>query len=98
MIVLFLAPVTIVYLGLFIYPSVQSFYVSLFDWNGFNANMDFIGLGNFRELLTNQNFWNVAFMNSLRIFLIGGVGVFAIAFILSSVLSSDIRGKKFFRL
>ncbi len=97
MIVLFLAPATILYLVFFIYPTIRSFYVSLFEWNGFTDSMKFIGLNNFKELFSNKDFWNVAFLNTVQIIFLGGVGIFALAFIFSAVLTTNIRGKKFFR-
>lgn len=97
MIFVFLAPAMIFYLALFIYPTVRAFYISLFDWNGFTSGMKFIGLDNFKELFRDSAFWNVAVKNSLGITFIGGVIIFAIAFLLCSVLSGKVRGKKFFR-
>lgn len=97
MVVLFLLPMVILYAWLFIAPSLRAFYVSLFDWNGFTTSMQFIGLNNFRELLQDQYFWSVAFVNTLRVLFVGGAIVFAIAFLLSGVLSTNLRGKKTFR-
>jgi ABC-type sugar transport system permease subunit len=98
MAVIFVMPALVVYLGLFIYPSVQAFYISLFDWNGFTSVMKFAGLSNFREILGDTNFWSIAVWNSLRITVIGGVFILFLAFLLSGVLSSArLRGKKLFR-
>jgi ABC-type sugar transport system permease subunit len=97
MVILFLLPATLLYLCFFIYPSVKAFYISLFDWNGFTSKMDYIGLKNFRELFTDAYFWGVAFKNSLLIIFLGGVLVFVLAFMLSGILSSKIKGRKFFR-
>jgi ABC-type sugar transport system permease subunit len=83
---------------LFIYPSVQAFYISLFDWNGFTSSMKFIGLSNFRELLGDRSFWSIAVWNSLRITVVGGVVIILLAFLLSGVLTSRrLRGRKIFR-
>lgn len=97
MVIIFLAPALIFYICLFIYPAIKAFYISLFDWNGFTSEMKFIGLKNFQELLGDSAFWGVAAKNSLMITCIGGVIIFAIAFLLCAVLSTKIRGKKFFR-
>ena len=95
---LFLAPAVIMYAALFIYPAIRAFYISLFDWNGFTSNMKFIGLKNFTELFADDAFWNVAAKNSLLITFVGGILIFAVAFLLCAVLSTDIKGKKFFEL
>jgi ABC-type sugar transport system permease subunit len=80
----------------FIYPAIQAFWVSLHEWNGYSANMVFIGLGNYQELLVDSIFWQ-----SLRLTLIigiaGGIGIFALAFYFSVILQPSLRGKKFFR-
>lgn len=94
---LFLAPALIMYACLFVYPAARAFYISLFDWNGFTSSMKFIGLNNFRELFGDSTFWSVAVKNSLMITFVGGSLIFAVAFLLCGVLSTDIKGKKFFR-
>ncbi len=97
MAILFLAPALLFYVCLFIYPSLKAFYISLFDWDGFSGNMKFIGLSNFKELFGDSSFWNIALKNSFLITFVGGILIFGIAFLLSAVLSSKVRGKKFFR-
>ena len=94
---IFLAPAVIMYAFLFIYPAAKAFYISLFDWNGFTSNMKFIGLANFRELFGDAAFWSVAAKHSLLITFVGGALIFAVAFLLCAVLSTNIKGKKFFR-
>lgn len=97
MAVLFLAPALIFYLVLFIYPAIKAFYISLFDWNGFTSSMKFVGLQNFRELMGDTSFWSVAVKNSVLITFAGGAIIFSLAFLLCAVLSTNLRGKRFFR-
>lgn len=97
MIILFLSPALMLYLLLFLYPALRAFYVSLFDWNGFTANMQFIGLGNFTELFSDQHFWKVVMANTFGIIFFGGALTFGIAFFLSGMISTDLKGKKFMR-
>ena len=97
MAVLFLTPALLFYVCLFIYPALKAFYVSLFDWNGFTSSMKYVGLANFKELMRDSSFWNVAVKNSVLITFIGGAIIFAIAFLLCGVLSTNIKGKKLFR-
>jgi len=96
MIVLFLLPASILYLVFFLIPAVWAFYFSLFDWSGFAESRTFIGLGNFREILGDDLFWS-SFKNTMRILFLGGVVTLGIAFIMTLLFSSKIRGKKFFR-
>ena len=97
MIILFLAPALILYVFLFVYPAIKAFYVSMFDWSGFTADMDFVGAGNFVELSKDSRFWNVAVKNTFGIIFFGGILLFGLAFLISGVLSTNIKGKKFFR-
>ena len=97
MLILFLVPALVFYLVLFVYPALKAFYVSFFDWNGYTSGMKFIGLDNFKELFGDKTFWNVPVKNTLIHIFVGGVLTFAIAFILCAVLSTNIKGKKFFR-
>lgn len=93
----FLAPALILYVCLFLYPAARAFYISFFDWNGFTSSMRFVGLSNFKELFHDKAFWSVAVKNSLLITFAGGALIFAVAFLLCGVLSTNIKGKKFFR-
>ncbi|WP_026295108.1 carbohydrate ABC transporter permease [Sediminispirochaeta bajacaliforniensis] len=97
MVLLFLGPCLLLYLLLFLYPAVKAFFVSLFDWNGFTSDMQFIGLGNFRELFSDTHFWSVVMANSFGIIFFGGILTFGIAFFLSGLIATGPKGKKFMR-
>ena len=97
MIILFLAPITILYLLFFIYPATRSFYVSLFDWDGFQSSMKFIKFNNFIELMRDQKIWGVAIPNTLKLIFLGGLLTFALAFFFSGILTTKIRGRKVLR-
>jgi ABC-type sugar transport system permease subunit len=92
----FILPALALYTLVFVYPALQSFWVALHDWNGFDARMKFIGLGNFREML-NDHTLRVALWHTLFISLVGGVGIFALAILFTALLTRNLRGKKFFR-
>jgi raffinose/stachyose/melibiose transport system permease protein len=48
----FVAPALLIYLVLFIFPTVSSFYYSLTDWNIHSRQISFVGMENFRELFS----------------------------------------------
>src|SRR5258708_7809626 len=54
---LLLAPAVITLLALTIYPFIYSIVISLFTFKGGNPN-EFIGLGNYSDLLGDKEFWN----------------------------------------
>ncbi len=55
-IVLFLAPSFILFLVFLVYPIFRSVYFSLFDWSGLGPAVKFVGLDNFRHILTDKVF------------------------------------------
>ena len=96
MVLTFMIPLLIVYIVMFIYPSVKAFYVSLQDWNGFTTQMQYIGLENFKELSK-----DTTFLSSIKLtfyyMIVGGILIIGLALLLSAVLSTNIRGKKVMR-
>ncbi|MFO7323130.1 MAG: sugar ABC transporter permease [Chloroflexota bacterium] len=95
-IILLLLPATALYFLFFLVPTLQALVYSLYDWSGFGAAPVFIGLRNFRELLNDRVFWT-SMGNTIGILVIGGVVIFGLAFVMTMMISSGIRGKKFFR-
>jgi len=93
---IFLAPSLIMYLYFFVYPTIGAVRISFYKWSGFTANMKFIGFENFSKLISDISFL-AALKNTLLLLIIGGIGIFLIAFIFSLLLGSGIRGKKVYR-
>ncbi len=96
LIALFLLPASLIYLIFFLVPAVWAFFYSFFDWSGFGQNMDFIGIKNYIELSRDPLFL-LSLRNTLFILVVGGVIVFVLAFILTILVNSGVKGKKFFR-
>ena len=63
---LFLAPVTILLIVFILYPIIDTFITSGYQWNGISSAKEFIGFENWKTLLTDKNFW-IAFRNNLVI-------------------------------
>ena len=64
--IVFLAPVFIL-LAIFIaYPILDSFNISLNQWNGITADKTFVGLKNWHDLVLDKSFW-ISFKNNLFI-------------------------------
>ncbi len=96
-IALFLAPAFLAYLVFFLYPTLRTFYLSVFKWSGVGREMQFRGLGNFRELMSETLFVRYGLRNTLLIWIVGGIMIFALAFLFTALLNSGVRGKRFFR-
>ncbi len=95
-IILLLLPASALYLTFFLVPTIQALVYSLYDWSGFGEAPRFIGMRNFQELMSDRLFWT-SMGNTIAILIIGGIVIFGIAFVMTMMLSSGIRGKKFFR-
>ena len=57
---LFLVPALLIYTSVIVVPTLNSFWISLHDWNGMD-DMVFIGLGNYARLFFDDPvFWTAA--------------------------------------
>jgi ABC-type sugar transport system permease subunit len=92
---LFLAPAVLLTVGFVVWPILQSFHLSLFEWNG-DGPRSFVGLDNYARLARNANILE-AFQHNF-IFVIGYT-IFEIAFgfLLAALLNTRVRGMVFFR-
>ncbi len=87
----FLAPALLVIAIFVLYPIVQSFVTSGYEWNGYSSNKVFIGLGNWVELMKDKTFW-YAFRNNLVVMVLSIVIQMPIGLALATFL--DRVGKK----
>lgn len=55
---LFAAPSLLILTVFIIYPLTQSFWYSLHDWKIGASSQDWLGLGNYQRLLSDERFWN----------------------------------------
>ncbi len=88
---LFLAPVTILLIVFILYPIIDTFITSGYQWNGISSAKEFIGFENWKNLLTDKNFW-IAFRNNLVIMVLSIVIQIPIGLALATFL--DFGGKK----
>ena len=99
MIVVFLTPAVLLFLGIFLYPIIRTVIMSFFKIDGVTDSMDlwkFVGFGNYTKLMSTSLF-KTSFFNLFRIWLIGGLVVMSLSLLFAVILTSGIRGKKFFR-
>jgi raffinose/stachyose/melibiose transport system permease protein len=66
--VAFILPALSFYLVFVVFPTIEAFRFSLYDWSGFGEPKDFVGLLNFQGVLTSATFYN-AFWHNLVLFL-----------------------------
>ena len=102
---LFVAPVVIVFLVFLVFPILMSLWVSLLDWNGQTnplTEFDFVGLDNYRRLLTEDSLlredFAISVRNTVYYVLVFVPGATALAFFLAVVVNNRaLKGRGFFR-
>ncbi|HEX2926585.1 MAG TPA: sugar ABC transporter permease [Ruminiclostridium sp.] len=95
--ILFVLPALLLYTVLLINPVVQSVKMSFFSWNGIAQSPQiFVGLDNYKELIHSSEFWR-ALANVGKFLVVGFVLQMPVAFILSLIITSKIKGIKFFK-
>ncbi|MBY0095350.1 carbohydrate ABC transporter permease [Mesobacillus maritimus] len=90
---LFLLPALLIYAVFILYPIFSTFNYSFYQWNGLQADKTFVGLDNFKTLLSDPTFW-LALKNNLYLV---GVSVFVqipLGLVMALVVLSKIRGKR----
>lgn len=96
LIITFLAPALILYLGFVVLPAVRAFYFSFFQTSGFKDQARWVGFGNYVALAGDPIFW-LTVGNMLLILFVGGIAVFGFAFLFTILINSGLWGKKLFR-
>ena len=99
MIALFILPCALWLLLMFLYPVVRTVIMSFFQVESLTSavsSWSFYGLGNYIKIF-NSNSFLISMSNMLLIWLVGGVITLALSMLIAVVLTSGIRGSKFFR-
>jgi len=94
----YVLPFFLVFLAFSVYPWIDTAWVSLHDTRLSTYHQSsFIGLENYRNLFTNQFFWN-AFRNTITIGIISTVPQLCMALGIAHLLNYRLRGRTFFRV
>jgi len=92
---LFLAPAFALFLVFLVYPIFRSLYYSLFNWNGLGPAVDFVGLDNFRQIVTDKIFLT-AVGNGILIVVLSLAIQLPFSLALSIMVGRDLPGRAFF--
>jgi raffinose/stachyose/melibiose transport system permease protein len=93
---LFLLPAFVFFLLFIIYPIFRAIYFSLFNWNGMGPATIFIGLNNFKQILTDQVFMK-GISNCFLIVMLSLIIQLPLALMLAIMVGRDLPGRAFFR-
>lgn len=99
MIFLFTLPAVLCLLIMFVYPVSRTVLMSFFRVESLTASTDtwsFYGLQNFVKIFQSTGF-RQSMINMVRIWLVGGVVTLALSMLMAVILTSGIRGAKFFK-
>jgi raffinose/stachyose/melibiose transport system permease protein len=95
-IALFLLPAALLFVLFLIYPILRSAYYSLFNWNGLGPATKFVGLNNFKEILTDQVF--IKGIENCIIIVVCSLAIqLPLALALAIMVGRDLPGRVFFR-
>ncbi len=92
-IILFLLPSSIGLLVFSVIPIVYSLVISFTDWNGLNpwnlaaGTPDFLGFGNFKEILAGEEFWRV--LKNTMYYIVLYIPLILVASVLAAVLLNN---------
>ena len=84
--IMFIAPAFIFYTLFIIWPTISSVYYSFTSWDGISSKINFIGLGNYKEIFTSTRFGN-ALKNTIILTVF--ISIFENAFALGLALIVD---------
>jgi ABC-type sugar transport system permease subunit len=84
---LYLAPALLIYVALYIYPALDAFRASLYEWTGFDrSTARYVGFQNFVSLARDPTA-STALKNNVYIVIFGGIVMFTLALLFAVALS-----------
>ncbi len=94
----FVAPAVIIFAIFYIVPFFWVFWYGLNDWDGISTALQFVGLGNFKEIFFQDKIWWDSMLNAGYITLIALTLQNILAFLLAWACDREIKMKNFYRL
>ena len=94
---LFLAPALILIATYMIYPVIDTFVTSQYQWNGISADKLFIGLDNWKALFQDYKFWD-SFLHNLIVMVFSILLQIPIGLMLATFLDSVGRKSNIFKI
>lgn len=93
-----IAPAAILFFIFMIVPTVNVFRMSLFETGAYTPTETFVGLKNFKSLLTDSNFIR-SMQNTILLIVVVTIITFAFALVFAAILTREkIKGQNFFRI
>jgi len=93
----FLLPQAVLLAAFTLYPIVMSYVYSLYDWSGIGPLVDFVGLGNYREVIRDSAFWNALRNNLVYMFFLTALSLPTTLFAAMIVNLRFLKGRTAYR-
>jgi raffinose/stachyose/melibiose transport system permease protein len=94
---LFILPVVLLYVVFVLRPTLQTFWLAFYEWNGISVDREWVGLANFQRLVNDPIFWQ-ALQHSLVWTAVVVSFNLVVGLVAAALLASNIRGRIIFRL
>jgi raffinose/stachyose/melibiose transport system permease protein len=94
---LFILPVVVLYVVFVLRPTLQTFWLAFYEWNGISIDREWVGLANFQRLFSDPIFWQ-ALQHSLVWAVIVVLFNLVVGLFAAALLASSIRGRIIFQL
>lgn len=92
----FMIPAAVIYLSVIVVPVFYSLFISLFKWNGV-SDKEFVGLGNYINLFTNDPTFIIALKNNLIWIVLTICVTMTVSLGFAVLLNKKFRGRTVFR-
>ena len=93
---LFLLPTLIAFVMVIIIPFIFGIFYSFTDWQGTGAASQVVGLANYKAILQEPGFFH-SFLITIKFTIYNIISVNVVAFCISLLVTSDIRGRDLYR-
>jgi cellobiose transport system permease protein len=91
-----ISPFYLIFAGFWAFPVVYSIVLSFHTWDGIGP-WKYVGLGQFRYLLGDANFWQ-SILNTVEIWVISTIPMLCFALVIAFLLNSSVRARGFYRV
>lgn len=95
---LFILPAFLVYIVFGLYPFIETFKISFFEWDGISTEQIFVGLRNYYEIFFKDNVWWASVGHAVFIAVFAMIVQNSIALFLAVLVYRDIKAKRFYRM
>src|SRR5688500_9880509 len=94
---LYISPFFLLFGLVGLFPLLYTVWVAVHEWDLLKGEGDFVGVGNFVEILGDAMFWN-SIGNTLSIFLLSAIPQLAVALVIAYLLDRGLRAPTFWRM